>query len=162
MILRIGYDIEFEFPNPVAVVALLHVHPTRVVDLRAPDHLTTAPAIAVEPYIDSFGNLCTRVDLRCPPQLSPHRSRVDGDGPRCFRRSPHNFIWRSQPAPLQCRDRRSDGSYPGGVRNHKRLMLFPEIFYQWTLVPAIWWTTIYRTSYISRRPNKSGGRRCGR
>ena len=60
MILRIGYDIEFEFPHPVAVVALLHVHPTRVVDLRAPDHLATGPAIATDPYIDGFGNRCTR------------------------------------------------------------------------------------------------------
>jgi transglutaminase-like putative cysteine protease len=60
MILRIGYDIEFEFPHPVAVVALLHVHPTRVVDLRAPDHLTTGPAIATDPYIDGYGNRCTR------------------------------------------------------------------------------------------------------
>jgi len=61
MILRIGYDIEFEFPIPAAVVALLHLHPTRVVDLRAPDHLTTGPAIATDPYIDGFGNGCTRL-----------------------------------------------------------------------------------------------------
>src|SRR5271165_3762474 len=60
MILRIGYDIQFEFPAPVAMVALLHVHPSRSADLRGPDDLQTTPAITTDPYIDSFGNRCTR------------------------------------------------------------------------------------------------------
>ena len=60
MLLRIGYDIQFDFPASVAMVALLHVHPSRSADLRAPDDLRTEPAIATDPYIDSFGNRCTR------------------------------------------------------------------------------------------------------
>ena len=60
MMIRIGYDIQFEFPIPVAMVALLHVHPSRVADLRAPDDLHTDPAIVTEAYLDSFGNRCTR------------------------------------------------------------------------------------------------------
>jgi transglutaminase-like putative cysteine protease len=60
MILRLGYDIQFEIPSPVAMVALLHVHPSRVADLRAADELRVEPATPMDNYIDSFGNRCTR------------------------------------------------------------------------------------------------------
>jgi transglutaminase-like putative cysteine protease len=60
MILRLGYDIQFEFPGPVAMVALLHVHPSRAADLRGPDELQVDPVSETETYIDSFGNRCTR------------------------------------------------------------------------------------------------------
>jgi len=60
MLLRLGYDIRFEIPSPVAMVALLNVHPSRVADLRAPDDLRVEPATPVEDFIDSFGNRCAR------------------------------------------------------------------------------------------------------
>jgi transglutaminase-like putative cysteine protease len=60
MILRLGYDIQFEFPAPVAVVALLHVHPSRAGDLRGPDDVRAQPSVGMETYIDSFGNRCSR------------------------------------------------------------------------------------------------------
>src|SRR5271165_512332 len=61
MILRLGYEIEFEIPAPVAMVALLNVHPSRVADLRAPDELCVEPAAPVESFVDSFGNRCARL-----------------------------------------------------------------------------------------------------
>jgi len=60
MLLRLGYDIRFEIPSPVAMVALLNVHPSRVADLRAPDDLRVEPATPVEDFIDNFGNRCAR------------------------------------------------------------------------------------------------------
>jgi transglutaminase-like putative cysteine protease len=60
MMLRLGYDIQFEIPSPVAMVALLHVHPSRVADLRAPDELRVEPGTQVESFFDSFGNRCSR------------------------------------------------------------------------------------------------------
>jgi hypothetical protein len=60
MILRLGYDIQFEIPSPVAMVALLNVHPSRVADLRAPDELGAESVTQMESYIDSFGNRCAR------------------------------------------------------------------------------------------------------
>jgi transglutaminase-like putative cysteine protease len=60
MILRLGYDIQFAFPAPTAMVALLHVHPSRESDLRAPDDLRLEPTVESETYIDTFGNRCTR------------------------------------------------------------------------------------------------------
>ncbi len=60
MILRLGYDIQFDLLAPVAMVTLLNVHPSRVGDLRAPDELQVEPAAQMESYIDSFGNRCMR------------------------------------------------------------------------------------------------------
>src|SRR6266853_2361163 len=60
MILHLGYDIQFEIPSPVAIVALLNVHPSRVADLRAPDELRVTPGVKLGSFIDSFGNRCTR------------------------------------------------------------------------------------------------------
>jgi transglutaminase-like putative cysteine protease len=60
MILRIGYDIQFDIPAPVTIVTLLNVHPARVPDLRGPDELNVDPGAPLESYIDGFGNRCNR------------------------------------------------------------------------------------------------------
>jgi len=60
MMLRLGYDIQFEIPSPVAMVALLNVHPFRTADLRAPDELQVEPGTSIESFMDSFGNRSTR------------------------------------------------------------------------------------------------------
>jgi transglutaminase-like putative cysteine protease len=60
MLIRLGYDIQFDVPAPVPIVAMLHVHPSRAGDLREPDGLRTEPAIPIESYLDSFGNVCSR------------------------------------------------------------------------------------------------------
>ncbi len=61
MHLRLGYDLRFETPAPVAIVALLHVHPSVESSLLLPDTLQTEPAVPVREYIDSFGNRCSRI-----------------------------------------------------------------------------------------------------
>jgi transglutaminase-like putative cysteine protease len=92
MILRLGYDIQFELPSPVAMVALLNVHPSRAPDLRAPDELHLDPATKTESYIDTFGNRCIRFiaqqglirlsnntlinDSRLPDPVSPQAREV--------------------------------------------------------------------------------------
>jgi transglutaminase-like putative cysteine protease len=60
MLIRLGYDIRFDLPASVAMVALLHVHPSRAQDLLEPDDLRIDPEVAVTHYIDSFGNCCAR------------------------------------------------------------------------------------------------------
>lgn len=60
MLIRLAYDIQFDNPAEVAMVALLSVHPSRVHDLLEPDELHVEPNIPVTSYIDSFGNRCTR------------------------------------------------------------------------------------------------------
>ncbi|HEY1946542.1 MAG TPA: transglutaminase family protein [Bryobacteraceae bacterium] len=65
MMIRLGYDIRFYFPVRTPVVTLLHVHPSREKDLRAPDKLVIEPSVPIEHYTDSFGNHCTR--FAAPP-----------------------------------------------------------------------------------------------
>jgi transglutaminase-like putative cysteine protease len=60
MLIRLGYDIQFDIPAPVPMVAMLHVHPSRTADLREPDELRLAPEAPVAIYRDSFGNICSR------------------------------------------------------------------------------------------------------
>lgn len=60
MLIRLGYDITFDCPNSVPMIALLKVHSSRVQDLRKPDVLTIEPAASPEYYFDSFGNYCCR------------------------------------------------------------------------------------------------------
>ena len=60
MLIRLGYDIEFELPAATPMVALLHVHPSREQDLLERDLLRIEPATDATEYIDGFGNRCTR------------------------------------------------------------------------------------------------------
>ena len=60
MLIRLGYDIGFNVPAPVTIVAMLHVHPSRVPDLLEPDELKLEPAVPISGYIDTFGNRCSR------------------------------------------------------------------------------------------------------
>jgi transglutaminase-like putative cysteine protease len=60
MLIRLGYEIQFEIPSPVAMVALLSVYPTRAGDLQQPDQIDVDPQTTVEEYLDSFGNRCSR------------------------------------------------------------------------------------------------------
>jgi transglutaminase-like putative cysteine protease len=60
MLLRLAYDIQFDIPAEVAMVALLNVHSTRVSELLEPDELQTEPELDVTHYTDSFGNHCVR------------------------------------------------------------------------------------------------------
>lgn len=60
MLIRLGYDLQFQIPQSVAMVVLLNVHPSREHDLVEPDDLQTEPKLDVTTYIDSFGNKCAR------------------------------------------------------------------------------------------------------
>src|ERR1700728_1438061 len=63
MLIRLGYDIEFDVPAPLAYVAQLRVHPSRAADLREPDVVRiehSAGPIASHEYSDTYSNICTR------------------------------------------------------------------------------------------------------
>ena len=60
MLIRLGFDIQFEVPSPVAMVALFHVHQTRSQDLREPDQPRITPSVPIEEFEDTFGNICSR------------------------------------------------------------------------------------------------------
>ena len=60
MLIRVGYDISFETPVEVPIVALLNVHPSRAGDLREPDELHLEPTVKIDTYWDTFANTCSR------------------------------------------------------------------------------------------------------
>jgi transglutaminase-like putative cysteine protease len=60
VLIRLGYDIQFDLPLDVPVIGLLNVHPSRVQDLHEPDELTIEPDVPITRYIDSFGNRCAK------------------------------------------------------------------------------------------------------
>jgi hypothetical protein len=39
MLLRVGYEMAFSFPQPTAMVLMLHVHPSRAAMIRKPERL---------------------------------------------------------------------------------------------------------------------------
>jgi transglutaminase-like putative cysteine protease len=60
MLIRLGFDIQFEIPSPVPMIAVYHVHHSRRADLREPDEPRITPPVTVNEYEDSFGNVCAR------------------------------------------------------------------------------------------------------
>ena len=60
MLIRLGFDIQFEIPAPVPMVALFHVHNSRRADLRELDEPQFNPEVPIDEYEDTFGNVCTR------------------------------------------------------------------------------------------------------
>jgi transglutaminase-like putative cysteine protease len=62
MLIKIGFDIELQVASPMALIYLLHVHPSRRDDLMAPEVLEITPPLLVDEYLDAFGNQCGRVN----------------------------------------------------------------------------------------------------
>ena len=60
MRIRLGYRIELDLSKPMAVVAALNVHPSRVQDLLEPDEVQILHEVEVEGFTDLFGNRCIR------------------------------------------------------------------------------------------------------
>ena len=74
MKIRVGYELIYDFPQPTPMILVLGTHLTRASDVIVPDYLTTAPAVTISPYRDSYGNWCSRL-------VAPAgRMRLSGDG----------------------------------------------------------------------------------
>jgi transglutaminase-like putative cysteine protease len=95
MFIRLGYDICFNVPRPVPMVALLYVHPSRLLDLRAPDDMSVEPWTPVENYYDSFGNRCARFVAQ-PGKLRLHSTGVIHDSG-----APDAVNWNAREVPVQ-------------------------------------------------------------
>jgi len=61
MLIRIGYELIYECPQPTPMMFALHVHPSRRADLVIPDDIATDPAVPRTAYRDGFDNICTRI-----------------------------------------------------------------------------------------------------
>lgn len=81
MLIRIGYEIQFELEQDVPFLSLLRVHPSRQADLRSPDTIHTNPELVVEDYRDTFGNICSRF-VAHPGTLTLHTEAIIEDSGR--------------------------------------------------------------------------------
>ncbi len=65
MLIRIGYDMVFEFSTPTPMILMLFVHPSQAQALLDNDDLHSDPPLQTDVFIDSYGNRCAR--LLAPP-----------------------------------------------------------------------------------------------
>lgn len=61
MIIKIGFDIEFELPATTPMILMLYVHASRQGDLRTPEKIVIEPEIVPTDFTDLFGNRCARI-----------------------------------------------------------------------------------------------------
>jgi transglutaminase-like putative cysteine protease len=61
MKLRIGYELQYSFPQPTPAILILNTHFTRVSDLLTPDQIIVSPSVPISGYRDGFGNWCSRI-----------------------------------------------------------------------------------------------------
>jgi transglutaminase-like putative cysteine protease len=85
MLIRLGYDIQFDVPAPLAFVAQLRVHPSRHADLLERDVLhvegdTAGVEIPSYEYTDTFGNVCTRFYAQRGPLRLWNSTLIDDSG----------------------------------------------------------------------------------
>jgi transglutaminase-like putative cysteine protease len=62
MLIRVGYELRYRFPQPTPMILTLNVHYSRVSDLVGPDHVHTAPSVPIRSYRDGLGNWCMRLE----------------------------------------------------------------------------------------------------
>ena len=61
MKLRVGYELQYAFPQPTPAILMLNIHFSRVAGLAAPDNVIVSPAVPISGYRDGFGNWCCRI-----------------------------------------------------------------------------------------------------
>lgn len=62
MHIKIGFDIQLTVASPMALIYMLHVHPSRRCDLLASETVYVDPYLPVDEYLDVYGNYCGRVN----------------------------------------------------------------------------------------------------
>jgi transglutaminase-like putative cysteine protease len=60
MLIRLGYELVYEFPQFTPMIFNLNVHYSRSPDLLRADTIVTDPPVPLSMYRDGFGNWCTR------------------------------------------------------------------------------------------------------
>ena len=73
MLIRLGYELEYQCAQATPMILNLNVHYSRTSDLVRPDIIITDPSVPMSMYRDSFGNWCTRT------VAPPGRFRISSD-----------------------------------------------------------------------------------
>ncbi|MGA2584634.1 MAG: transglutaminase family protein [Tepidisphaeraceae bacterium] len=62
MLIRVGFDLNFEIPAPTPMLLMLYVHPSRYVHLTEPEFIRSEPSLTIDTFIDTYGNRVGRID----------------------------------------------------------------------------------------------------
>ena len=95
MLIRLGYDIQFDLPSDGFFIGLVNIHPSRVQDLREPDELHVDPLASVDSYIDLFGNRCARFPARSGNLRLYNSTLIEDSG------EPDPVNWSARELPLE-------------------------------------------------------------
>jgi transglutaminase-like putative cysteine protease len=60
MLIRVGCEIDFVFPEPTALILMLNLHPLRTPTIRKHENLQVTPTVPITYYFDTNGNRCCR------------------------------------------------------------------------------------------------------
>ena len=61
MLIRVGCELEFTFPEPTPVILMLSLHPLRAPTIRRYENLRVEPSVPISHYYDTNGNHCGRL-----------------------------------------------------------------------------------------------------
>ena len=93
MLIRYGYEIAVNCPQPTPMVCLLSVSEDRKADIRVAEKVFTTPIIPTTTYIDLFGNRCRRLVAPAGDFSIWGDATIEDDG----RIDPANFAAREVP-----------------------------------------------------------------
>ena len=60
MLIRLGYEISIECPQPTPTISLLELHKDRQPDIKRQTRVLTSPSVPTTLYQDRYGNACRR------------------------------------------------------------------------------------------------------
>ena len=60
MLIRVGCELHFVFPEPTAIILMLSLHPLRAPTIRQHEQLQVEPLVPLSAYFDQYGNRCHR------------------------------------------------------------------------------------------------------
>ena len=63
MLIKTGYEIRYETEVVTPMMAMLSIHPSRNKDLVTPHRIVASPDVPMYDYLDTFGNVCTRITV---------------------------------------------------------------------------------------------------
>jgi len=80
MLIRLGYEIAIDCPQPTPLVSMLEIHEERQGDIRRRTRVLTSPAVPSSTYRDLFGNVCRRMVAPAGPFRILHDALIADSG----------------------------------------------------------------------------------
>ena len=89
MLIRVGFEIAFTFPESTSMVLMLSLHPSLDSQVRSPEKIRVTPEVPISNYLDLYGNRCSRVSVAAGRSTFSNDVVVDVDS------SPDVLGWNS-------------------------------------------------------------------